>query len=149
MSQRMLTSAALLAGLLAACGGEAPGADSPETVDLGDPPAAAGSSSSGGDPANMASRAEIEQAHNCGGLMSAAAAARMVMSDSLAAEFDQIDLNAGIWWDVRAAKLRTPDMSDAEVDALVANSRRVLNTPQAINDALPEIRACLEARKTL
>lgn len=149
MPLRTSISAALLAGLVVACGGEAPGADSPDIVDPGKPSAAAGSSSSDGDSTNMANRAEIEQAHNCGGLMSAAGAARMVMSDALPAEFDQIDMNTGIWWDVRAAKLRTPDMSDAEVDALVANSRRVLNTPQAINDALPEIRACLEARKTL
>lgn len=99
-----------------------------------------------GDTPITATRAEVEQAYECRGLMSAAFAAKTVIKDGLPDELAGITSDAAMYWAVRADRLRAPGMTEAELDALTASSVRVLATPQAIENALPDIRACLAAR---
>lgn len=143
--------AALLAGLLAACGGEAnTTGNSGALANSGEPQAAAAAGAAPAVASTIpATRAEVEQAYLCRGVIGGATAARLVMSDGLSPEIEQLDLSVGQWWAARAEQLRAPDMTEAELDALLARSVRVMATPQAINEALPEIRACIEARKAL
>ncbi|WP_156893996.1 hypothetical protein [Erythrobacter cryptus] len=99
-----------------------------------------------GDAPITATRAEVEQAHECRGLMGAAFAAKTVIKDGLPEELAGMTSDAAMYWTVRADRLRAPDMTEAELDALTAASVRVLATPQAIANALPDIRACLAAQ---
>lgn len=129
-------TAALAASLVSACGGEAPSASSdaaPEAT-----PASA--------PVIAATRAQVEQAWKCRGVMSAAFAARTAIRDGLPDEVAGISSDTAMYWTNRAASLRAPDMSEAELDALTASSVRVLATPQAVDSALPDIRDCLAAQ---
>lgn len=137
-----------LAGL-AACGGNADsggaGAEAGAEAISGVAGAAA-SAASQGDAPIAATRQEVEQAWKCKGVMSAAFAARTVIKDGLPAEIAAITSDTAMFWDDRAARLRAPDMTEEELDALTAGSVRVLATQQAIENALPQIRECLAAQ---
>lgn len=99
-----------------------------------------------GDAPIIATRAEVEQAWKCDGLLTAAYAARTMIKEGLPDEVAAITSDKAMYWTTRAARLRAPDMTEAELDALTASSVRVLATPQAIENALPDIRACLAAQ---
>lgn len=96
-----------------------------------------------------ASRTEVEQAWRCRGLMSAAFAAKTILKDDMPAELAEVGAGTVSFWTNRAGTLRAPDMSDAELDALTAQSVRVLATRAATELALPDIRTCLDAQKSL
>jgi hypothetical protein len=51
-----------------------------------------------------------------------------------------------MFWADRAARMRAPEMTEADYDALIASSVRVLATLEAIENALPQIRECLAAQ---
>jgi hypothetical protein len=141
MMMRSLALMMALAGL-AACGGEADGA-----AEAGAGVAAiATAAAEQGEAPITATRAEVEQAWKCRGVMGAAFAARTVIKDGLPAEVPGITSDTAMYWTDRAARLRAPDMTEAELDGLTASSVRVLATAQAIENALPEIRECLAAQ---
>jgi hypothetical protein len=99
-----------------------------------------------GDAPITATHAEVEQAHKCRGVIGAAFAARTVIKDNLPAEVAGITSDTAMFWADRAARMRAPEMTEADYDALIASSVRVLATPEAIGNALPEIRECLAAQ---
>lgn len=136
-----------LAGLTA-CGG---GADSGADADASGAAAAGSVDTAAAPPAAQdapitATRAEVEQAWKCQGVMSAAFAARTVIKDSLPDEIAGITSDTAMYWTNRAARLRAPDMTEQDLDMLTASSVRVLATQQAIEGALPDIRECLAAQ---
>lgn len=137
-----------LAGL-AACGGNADsggaGAEAGAEAISGVAEIAA-SAAAGGDAPIAATREEVEQAFKCRGVMGAAFAARTVIKDGLPAEVAGITSDTAKFWADRAARMRAPDMTEADLDALTASSVRVLATQQAIEGALPDIRECLAAQ---
>ncbi|MBX3595895.1 MAG: hypothetical protein KF783_15585 [Sphingomonas sp.] len=96
-----------------------------------------------------ASRAEVEQAWRCRGLISAAFAARTILKAEMPAELADVRLGAVNFWIERAGTLRAPGMTEEELDALTAKSARILMTREAIDKAAPDIRACLDLQKTL
>lgn len=132
-------TAALAAGLVSACGTEAPSASEEEVPEATPAASAAG-------PVIEATREDVELAWKCQGLMSAAFAARTVMKDALPEELAAISSDTAMYWTNRAASVRAPGMSQSDLDALTASSVRVLATPQAVERALPEIRECLVAQ---
>lgn len=134
-----ILAAALMASVVSACGSEAP---TPSKEDEALPAPAAQAEG----PVIEATRDEVELAWKCRGVMSAAFAARKVMKDDLPEELAAISSETAMYWTERAARVRAPGMSPSELDALTASSVRVLATPQAIEGALPEIRACLAAQ---
>lgn len=139
-----------LAGL-AACGSETGGEGAAAEAGVDAVAGVAGMAAEGAvqDEAPItATRAEVEQAWGCRGVMGAAFAARTVVKDGLPAEVAGITSDTAMYWTNRAARLRAPDMTEAELDALTASSVRVLATRQAIENALPQIRDCLAAQAT-
>ncbi len=132
-------TAAIAASLVSACGGEAPSGASEDIVAEAAAPTAA-------EPVIEGTRAEVEQAWKCQGVISAAFAARTVIKDGLPEEVAGITSDTAMYWVNRAGSLRAPGMSQDDVDMLTASSVRVLATPQAIENALPEIRECLAAQ---
>lgn len=138
---RSLALMMALAGL-AACGDEA---DSGTGAGAG-VAAIAATAAEEGDAPIVATREEVEQAWGCRGVMGAAFAARTVIKDGLPAEVAGITSDTAMYWTDRAARMRAPDMTEEERDALTASSVRVLATQQAIENALPQIRECLAAQ---
>lgn len=138
---RSLALMMALAGL-AACGDEA---DSGTGAGAG-VAAIAATAVEEGDAPIVATREEVEQAWGCRGVMGAAFAARTVIKDGLPAEVAGITSDTAMYWTDRAARMRAPDMTEKELDALTASSVRVLATQQAIENALPQIRECLAAQ---
>lgn len=138
---RSLALMMALAGL-AACGNEA---DSGAAAGAG-VAAIAATAAEEGDAPIEATREEVEQAWGCRGVMGAAFAARTVIKDGLPAEVAGITSDTAMYWTDRAARMRAPDMTEEERDALTASSVRVLATQQAIENALPQIRECLAAQ---
>jgi hypothetical protein len=140
----MMRSMALIMALavLAACGKEA---DSAAEAGAGVATIATTAAQEGDAPIT-ATRAEVEQAWKCRGVLQAAFAARTVIKDDLPEEIAGITSDTVSYWSNRAARMRAPDMSEAELDSLTASSVRVLVTAQAIENALPEIRECLAAQ---
>ena len=137
-----------LAGL-AACGGETGGGDAAAEAAAEAVAGVAGMAAGGAaqdDAPITATRAEVEQAWGCRGVMGAAFAARTVIKDGLPAEVAGITSDTAMFWADRAARMRAPGMTEAELDALTASSVRVLATSQAIENALPQIRECLAAQ---
>lgn len=139
-----MRSLALMMALasLAACGGEA---DSAAEAGAGVAAIATAAAAKGEAPIT-ATRAEVERAWKCRGVMGAAFAARTIIKDGLPAEVAGITSDNAMYWSDRAARMRAPDMTEAELDSLTASSVRVLATAQAIENALPEIRECLAAQ---
>ncbi|PLK23325.1 hypothetical protein C0V72_10205 [Porphyrobacter sp. TH134] len=146
---RMLTLTLVLAGL-AACGSET-GAD----TGADGAPDPAGTSTAGSVTAaaltsetTPATRAEVEEAWKCRGLVSAAAAAQKIMpAGDVPAKIMEITPAIVGYWDDRAGRLKAPDMADADVDALVVSSTRVLATREALERELPVISACIDKQK--
>jgi hypothetical protein len=148
----MMRSMALMIALagLAACGGEAD-SGSKDALAAGAEAASgvqgiAATAAEAGEAPITATRAEVEQAWKCRGVMGAAFAARTVIKDDLPEEVARITSDTAMYWTDRAARMRAPDMAEAELDGLTASSVRVLATSQAIENALPEIRECLAAQ---
>ncbi len=134
---------------LAACGGETGSGGAAAEVGGEAVTGVAGMAAEGaaqGEAPITATRAEVEQAWGCRGVMSAAFAARTVIKDGLPAEVAGITSDTAMYWTNRAARMRAPDMTEEELDALTASSVRVLATQQAIENALPQIRECLAAQ---
>lgn len=128
--------------VLAGCGS---GAD--DTAAAPEAAAVAPAAGESAAPRIAASRAEVEQAWKCRGLMSAAFAARTVLADDMPGELEQLDSGNAMYWTERASQLETSEMTGDELDLLVATSTRVLATRQAVDAALPEIVACLDAQR--
>lgn len=96
-----------------------------------------------------ATRAQVEEAWKCRGLISAAAAAKKVLpAGEVPGELAEIDAAMTVYWDDRVGRLKAPDMSEADVDALVVSSTRALVTREALEREMPNIRACIEAQKS-
>lgn len=135
----------LLVGV-AACGE----ADQSETTGAATVTEAAGASSpaSGGDETIAATRAQVEEAWKCRGLISAAAAAKEVLpAGEVPAALLEIDTAMTVYWNDRVGRLKAPDMSEADVDALVVSSTRSLVTREALEREMPNISACIAAQK--
>lgn len=95
-----------------------------------------------------ATRAQVEEAWRCRGLISAAAAAKKVLpAGEVPGELSEIDTAMTAYWNNRAGRLEAPDMSEADVDALVVSSTRMLATREALERELPNIRACIATQK--
>ncbi|MFN4020436.1 MAG: hypothetical protein ACK4IC_07955 [Erythrobacter sp.] len=149
--RQMMRSLMMLMALagLTACGGDA---DSESAVAQAGAAAMSGvadiasSAAAEGDAPIEATREEVEQAWKCRGVMGAAFAARTIIKDGLPPEVAAITSDNAMFWADRAARMRAPGMTEQERDALTAGSVRVLATQQAIEGALPEIRACLAAQ---
>ena len=95
-----------------------------------------------------ATRAQVEEAWKCRGLISAAAGAKQVLPASeVPAALSEVDTAMTLYWTDRAARLKAPDMSEADVDALVVSSTRNLVTREALERELPTITACIAAQK--
>ncbi|WP_301751415.1 hypothetical protein [uncultured Erythrobacter sp.] len=128
-------------------------ADQAETVGAaqGAQPAGNSSAASLGDGVGetiAATRAEVEEAWKCRGLIAAAAAAKKVLlAGELPAALAEIDTAMTVYWDDRVGRLKAPDMSEADVDALVVNSTRNLVTRDALERELPNISACIAVQK--
>lgn len=91
-----------------------------------------------------ATRAQVEEAWKCRGLISAAAAAKEVLpAGEVPGELSEMDTAMTVYWNNRAGRLKAPDMSEADVDALVMSSTRMLATREALERELPNIRACI------
>lgn len=102
-----------------------------------------------GNTAIIASRAEVEQAWLCRGVTSAAWAARKMLKDGLPDGLSGFSTANATFWNDRAARMKTTEMTTAELDALVARSTRVFVSEQAFENALPQITECLVAQKSL
>jgi hypothetical protein len=143
---RSLMMMSLLVGL-AACGE----ADQSETVGAAAvaQPAGNGSAASvGGSETIAATRAQVEEAWKCRGLITAAAAATKVLPASeVPGALSDIDGSMTFYWEDRAGRLKAPDMTEADVDALVVSSTRALVTREALERELPNITACIAAQK--
>ena len=145
---RLLTMTILLAGLSACGGGDGAATDGAATqID----PAAAStdiSSGAGGGETIAATRAQVEEAWKCRGLMTAAAAAKDVLPASEVPE-DVAGITPAMpaYWTDRAGRLKAPDMSEADVDTLIVSSTRMLATREALERELPNIRACIAAQE--
>lgn len=145
---RLLTMTILLAGLSACGGGDGAATDGAATqID----PAAAStdiSSGAGGGETIAATRAQVEEAWKCRGLMTAAAAAKDVLPASEVPE-DVAGITPAMpaYWTDRAGRLKAPDMSEADVDTLIVSSTRMLATREALERELPNIRACIASQK--
>ena len=147
MRVKILSAAVLAACLVSACGGEQADSGGAAGADpVSDGAGIAATAAKDGDAPIEGTREEVEQAHKCRGVMSAAFAARTVMKDSLPADVAGMTSDTAMYWTDRAARLRAPGMTEAELDALTASSVRVLASPMALENALPEIRACLAAQ---
>lgn len=126
-------------------GGKAPpapqGQETPKTT--------AGAGMDADEPAATvsATRAQVEEAQRCRGLMAATLAAKAILRADLPPDLAELNSSAIRYWSKRAGSLRAPDMSEAELDALIAKSTRVLMTRQAIEREVPAIRQCLAAQK--
>ena len=145
---RLLTMTILLAGL-SACGGvdEAGTEGNAAQIDPAAPSTDA-SLGEGGSETIAATRAQVEEAWKCRGLMTAAAAAKDVLPASeLPEEVSGITAAMPAYWTDRAGRLKAPDMSVAEVDTLVVSSTRMLATREALERELPNIRACIASQK--
>lgn len=95
-----------------------------------------------------ATRAQVEEAWKCRGLISAAAAAKKVLPEGeVPAALAEIDTAMTLYWNDRVGRLKAPDMSEADVDALVVSSTRNLVTREALERELPNISACIAAQK--
>lgn len=135
-----------MAAALAGCG--AP--DTPEGSSNGGAPSPTATQAAATSAASVtASRAEVEQAWRCRGLISAAFAAKTILKDDMPADLADIDAGDASFWTNRAGTLRAPDMTEAELDTLTAQSVRVLASRAAIERAMPDIRACRDAQSTL
>jgi hypothetical protein len=149
-----MRSALIIIAIIAAAGLAACGAESDVAADGDSAPGAASGveqiaatvAKEGGSPIIFATHAEVEQAHKCRGVIGAAFAARTVMNGNLPAEVAGITSDAAMYWTNRAARMRAPEMTEADYDALIASSVRVLATLEAIENALPQIRECLAAQ---
>lgn len=131
---------------VSACGG----ADQSETTGAATvtEPAGASIPASGGDETIAATRAQVEEAWKCRGLISAAAAAKKVLpAGEVPAALSEIDTAMTFYWNDRVGRLKAPDMSEADVDALVVSSTRSLVTSEALERELPNISACIAAQK--
>lgn len=145
---RLLTMTILLAGL-SACGGGDGAATDGAAIQI-DPAAASTdvSSGAGGGETIAATRAQVEEAWKCRGLMTAAAAAKDVLPASEVPE-DVAGITPAMpaYWTDRAGRLKAPDMSEADVDTLIVSSTRMLATREALERELPNIRACIASQK--
>lgn len=145
---RLLTMTILLAGL-SACGGGDGAATDGAAIQI-DPAAASTdvSSGAGGGETIAATRAQVEEAWKCRGLMTAAAAAKDVLPASEVPE-DVAGITPAMpaYWTDRAGRLKAPDMSEADVDTLIVSSTRMLATREALERELPNIRACIAAQE--
>jgi hypothetical protein len=95
-----------------------------------------------------ATRAQVEEAWKCRGLISAAAAAKKVLpAGEVPGALSDIDGSMIFYWEDRAGRLKAPDMTEADVDALVVSSTRALVTREALERELPNITACIAAQK--
>lgn len=145
---RLLTMTILLAGLSACGGGDGAATDGAATQI--DPKAASTDISSGAGSGETiaATRAQVEEAWKCRGLMTAAAAAKDVLPASEVPE-DVAGITPAMpaYWTDRAGRLKAPDMSEADVDTLIVSSTRMLATREALERELPNIRACIASQK--
>lgn len=144
---RFLTMTILLAGLSACGGADEAGADANAAPINPAADTAAASSAEAGGETIAATRAQVEEAWKCRGLMTAAAAAKDVMSASeVPEEVSGITASMTAYWNDRAGRLKAADMSEAEVDTLVVSSTRMLATREALERELPNIRACIASQ---
>lgn len=137
-----------LAGL-AACG-EADQSENGGVAAVAEPTGQSGAESIGvtGGETVAATRVQVEEAWKCRGLISAAAAAKKVLpAGEVPAALSQIDTAMTVYWNDRVGRLKAPDMSEADVDALVVSSTRSLVTREALERELPNISACITAQK--
>jgi hypothetical protein len=136
----------LLVGV-SACG-ETGQSEAVDAATMAEPAGNSSASTEAGGETIAATRAQVEEAWKCRGLISAAAAAKQVLPagevpDALSAIDDAMTL----YWTDRAARLKAPDMTEADVDALVVSSTRNLVTREALERELPNISACIAAQK--
>lgn len=139
---RSLALMMVLAGL-AACGGEA---DSGTEAGAG-VAAIAATAAEEGDAPITGTREQVEQAWKCRGLIAAASAAKALSGGDVPAEIAELPTSSNAYWGNRASRISAPDMTEAELDALVASSTRMLATREALERELPNIRACREAEQ--
>lgn len=59
----------------------------------------------------------------------------------------EINTAITVYLDDRAVRLKAPDMSEVDIDALVVSSTGTLVTREASARELPNIRACIAAQK--
>jgi hypothetical protein len=130
-----------------ACG-EADQSEAVGAAAIVQPTDTSGAASDGGGETIAATRAQVEEAWKCRGLISAAAAATKVLpAGEVPGELSDIDGSMTVYWNDRVGRLKAPDMSEADVDALVVSSTRMLATREALERELPNIRACVAAQK--
>lgn len=142
---RMLTLTLILAGL-AACGAETGADTGANPADTGTPGSVAEAPVAS--ETIPATRAEVEAAWKCRGLVSAASAAKTILPEGdVPARIMAITQPMVIYWDDRVGRLKAPDMTDADVDALIVSSTRALVTREALERELPAISACLDAQQ--
>ena len=102
------------------------------------------------EPAKIpATVAQVEEAWKCRGLMAAAHAAKPILKEDMPPELNDISADTAMFWTNRAAQLEAPDMTDEQENQAIVTGTRVLATRQAVEENLPDIRACLAAQKTL
>ena len=99
-------------------------------------------------PATAASvtRADVEAAATCRGLLSAAAASHRVQPDAAkAAGLPLPPANLDIRYMMKIQKRgQAAGLPDADVNALLAGKTRVLSTPEAMKAAAPDVRRCID-----
>ncbi|MBY9067167.1 hypothetical protein K1X12_09675 [Hyphomonas sp. WL0036] len=141
----LILAAALGVGLAACSGAEEPASEMPQAVAAlieTAPPAEAKPPAAARDW----TREEVEFAFMCRGVISAAYASRTILPEADRAEaLNRITMGTAAKWTSEAfARADAAGLSQAEQDALLSSSTRVLASPLAINEALPDIEACLE-----
>lgn len=137
-----------LAGLVAC--GEADQSETGGVAVVTEPTGQGGAESIGatGGETVAATRAQVEEAWKCRGLIAAAAGAKQVLpAGEVPAALSEVDTAMTLYWTDRAARLKAPDMTEADVDALVVSSTRNLVTREALERELPNISACIAAQK--
>lgn len=94
-----------------------------------------------------ATREEVEETWKCRGLIAAATAAKMLSKGDVPAEVAELPTSSNAYWANRTSRITAPGMTEAEIDALIAKSTRMLATREALERELPNIRACREAEQ--
>ena len=101
-------------------------------------------------PANAATksatRLDIEQAWKCRGLMAAAVGAKVALQGPLPNALSAVKIDNSIYWTERSDAIVPDNYTQEQIDALTASSVQVLITPQAVEQAMPEIQACMDAQ---
>lgn len=128
-------------GALVACSAEAPATDPAPPS-----PEAAVEAAAPQEPARAWAREDAEFAFRCRGLLSAAYAARAILpAGEGSAVLDGITIGTTSRWASEAfTRADAAGLSEVEQNELLSSTSRVLNSRETIDEAMPEIEACLE-----